>query len=319
MSKVGKSYKKTVELRAGTADETTPDTLITVTDPDSTEDFTLDKTEFGAAYTTPHVNVENPLDVVYVSGDETTNGSVRIVIDALNDIATIEERTDGVWNIGELQLSQGSLLLGRDLRISAGGHHIIVTTQDIPNQSLLLAVPFDDTGTFNPENTILGPRFVRRVQQPDDSGSVTTDDHTTAIVALNLTLSTEFYIKVGETGASEDVSIVLSEGVPPNDIVFFQKNFPASAFPANTEISFSLEPGVQFDADIQINSIITSAAAFTLLYESTLTVPWFALDFQLQEHEDLLTETLVLGNDLSLTFSNQLELARPNKDLPVLT
>ena len=46
MSLIGKSYKKTVELRKGSSSDVNDDTLITLTDPDSTEDFTLDIIDF---------------------------------------------------------------------------------------------------------------------------------------------------------------------------------------------------------------------------------------------------------------------------------
>jgi len=260
----------------------------------------------------------NPFDVLYLKGDETTDGSIRLIVDTLSDTATIEVRADGVWNLGELLLAQGSLNLGRDIRLSAAGHHVLVTDLVVPEQLFLLEVPYDDTGTGFPRTQIMTEKLIRRIQQPDNSGALTVATHTASIAAVNEVLTTLLYLQTGATAASAEASLVLTAGVPPNDVVFFQKNFPASQFPANSEIQIEMAPGVEFDPGEQINITLSSANAFTILYDSTLTIPWFALDFQQLGHEDLLTETLVLSNDLSLTFSNDLELARPNFDLVLL-
>jgi len=46
MSKVGKPYKKTVELRKGNPSDIADDSLITIGNPNTTEDFNLDKVDF---------------------------------------------------------------------------------------------------------------------------------------------------------------------------------------------------------------------------------------------------------------------------------
>lgn len=50
MSLIGKSYKKTVELRLGNKSDVEDVTLITLTNPDSTEDFTHDRVTFKASF-----------------------------------------------------------------------------------------------------------------------------------------------------------------------------------------------------------------------------------------------------------------------------
>jgi len=172
---------------------------------------------------------------------------------------------------------------------------------------------------WNPPSTpILGELVIRSIAQSDNSAPVTSASHTAAILVVNLLLTTKLYLQTGATAASDDVTISLSSGIPPNDNVFFQKNYPPSIFPANSEIEIDLTPGVHINPGEQVNSDISSPNAFTLLHNSALTLPWFALDFQQQGDEDLLTETLVLANDLSIAFSNDLELVRPNKDFSAL-
>ena len=50
MSKVGKPYKKTVELRQADDTEISTGTLITCTNPLNTEDFTLNRLDFLNGY-----------------------------------------------------------------------------------------------------------------------------------------------------------------------------------------------------------------------------------------------------------------------------
>ena len=269
-----------------------------------------------------NVGANNPGTTVYIgnitantAANETTDGSIRLILDTLSNVATVEARTDGVWNLTEFLISQASLNLGRDVRLSAAGHHVVVTDIVVPQQSFLPETPYDDTGTMAARTPIIGSKLTRAIIQPDESGSLTTTHHSTVFSVFLDVLNTQSYLKTGITGASADVSFILSAGIPPNDIIFFQQNYPPSKFPANSEVQIAFTPGVEFDIGEQINSNITSDNAFTILYDATLTLTWFALDFQEVGHEDLLTETLVLSNDLSITFSNNLELVRPNKDL----
>lgn len=261
----------------------------------------------------PHVNVANANDIVYIVGNDVTDGSIRVILDALSGIATIENRADGVWNPGEFQLAQGSLHLGRDVRLSAAGHHLIITTVDEDTEkTLVLGQQFDDTGTGFPESSIVSALEIRVIKQSDNSVSLTLTDHS-SVISSSLALVEKMYIQTGSTAASSDVEFILSEGISPDDIVVFQQNFPSSTFPADSEVEIDVSPGIEFNPDRQINASFTSDTAFTLLYDTTSTFLWFATDEQQIDHEDLLTETLILTNDLSIVFTNEGELLRGNE------
>lgn len=263
--------------------------------------------------TKPHVNITNPFDIVYIFGNEETDGSVRVILDTISDIATVETRADGVWNPGEFQLSQGSLFLGREVKLSAAGHHLIITTTDADvEKTLVVGQEFDDTGSSEPESTIVSSLDIRVVSQSDNSVSLTLTDHS-SVISSDLALVEKVYIQTGSTSATSDVQFILSEGVSPDEIVVFQQNFPSSIFPADSEVEIDLSPGVEFSPDREINISFTSDDAFTLLYDTTSTFLWLATDEQQISHEDILTETLVLSNDLSIAFTNEGELLRSNK------
>lgn len=52
-----------------------------------------------------HVNVINPLDVVYISGDENTDDGIRLRLDPTDGITHVERRTLGVWNPTPLEVT----------------------------------------------------------------------------------------------------------------------------------------------------------------------------------------------------------------------
>lgn len=254
----------------------------------------------------------NPTGLYYIKGSDKVEGSKRIAIDDLTGFPEIQLRTDNVWNAGELQIAQGSLILGREVRLSALGHHLLITSPDEGRQQIVLDQTFDELGTGSPETSIIGPLVSRVVRQPDDSTELILTEHTSSIITTGLVLCTQVYIKIGSVAASADVRVVFSEGVPPDDIVFFKQNFSALKFPANTEVIIETPPGINFDSGVQLNAFLTSPEAFAMRYDASSIALWFALDLQEQAHEDLLTESLTLSNDLSICFSNELELTRPN-------
>ncbi|KKK75234.1 hypothetical protein LCGC14_2875740, partial [marine sediment metagenome] len=262
------------------------------------------------------VNIVNPLNVVYLKGSETTDGSIRLIIDPSDERATLEIRQNEVWNFAELKLAQGSLLLGREASVSAASHHLVIKSPVIEEKHLVVNQDFDDTGTKSPESTIAAAKQIRVIGQSDNSVEQSLNNHSSVLAVTNESIVDKLYLKTGSVVASANIKVVLSHGIPPNDAVSFQFNIPASSFPANSEVIIDLSPGDGFNPNIQANLFVTSNNAFSLLYDTTSTFLWFALDSQQIDHEEVLTESLVLSNDLRIAFNNTGELARGN---PVFT
>jgi len=236
--------------------------------------------------------------ILYIKGDEDTDGSIRLIIDIISGVTAVEERSGGVWNLGEFQFAQGSILIGRDTKISVSGHHLVLNSPDFGRNHIIVAQDLQAESTGPPQATILGPFSIRQISQPDNSTSLTLANHASSVTATGFLLVTAVYLQVGAIGASDDVSVSFSIGIPTNDTIFFQKNYPASDFPANSEVRVDLSPGVEFDPGFQVNGFIDSPNAFTMRYNISSTVLWFAVDLQQLDHEDILVETLLLGNDL---------------------
>ncbi len=52
-----------------------------------------------------NVGVNNPGDTIYIKGNESTDGSLRIIADASGAFGVMEQRVSGIWVIADLQTS----------------------------------------------------------------------------------------------------------------------------------------------------------------------------------------------------------------------
>lgn len=126
MSLIGKPYKKTVELRKGTTSDVEDSTLITLTNPDSTEDFNLDRSDFEDALSIPDNTVEvmgdyTALiddDVIFVTGSATitlldpTAANKQVTIRNISGTTTIQA-SSGTVETASLSTGQASTMSPR--------------------------------------------------------------------------------------------------------------------------------------------------------------------------------------------------------------
>lgn len=98
MSRVGKSYKKTVELRRGDTSDVNGDTLVTLTNPSTTEDYTVDRENFSVSF---RVRKETNVTSTYqiLSSDDLIRCDGTFTV-TLPDATTIEGRQIDIKNIG---------------------------------------------------------------------------------------------------------------------------------------------------------------------------------------------------------------------------
>lgn len=266
------------------------------------------------ALNNPPLNVGafNSGEFLYVKGSEFVDGSVRFAVDPLTDAPQSQTRFEGVWNSGHLQVSQGSLILGQESRLSAVGDHLVVSETIFKDGHMILDQDFTDEGTGGPESAAVGPLQIRVIRQSDNSVELTTTDHQSRLDSANLVISKQLYLQIGAIGASADVLVVLTKGVPPNDIIFFEQNLPPASFSSNTEVTIDLFPGVEYTPGEQVNGFLTSTQAFTMRYDVSGTFLWFAIDLQPLVHEGIVLDKFILSNDLSVCFNNNLALVRGN-------
>lgn len=137
MSRVGKAYKKTVELRKGLESEIDDDLLVTVTDQSSTEDFNLTRAQFLSG---TGINPVNP-----TSGFIPINENAQFVDSPI--------RYDSGQNLlistATLQVPAGTYFLGQSVNLSNNAG--IISENDLVQQetSFFVNRPENDNGTFD--------------------------------------------------------------------------------------------------------------------------------------------------------------------------
>ena len=90
-------------------------------------------------------------------------------------------------------------------------------------------------------------------------------------------------------------------GLDDTGILIFDQTYPASDFPANTEIRLTLEGFLEFDFGDNTFTRISSAANFSLRTNLAGTVWWLAVDFSSIKDDDLLqTVEYVSGDNFTL-------------------
>lgn len=98
------------------------------------------------------VTISNGIGCIYLTGDESTDGSIRICSVPEDPMAHIEMRTDGVWNDTGFRFASSSVNLGRDLQLSAVGGFLETVNPSMMVDHLKTLIPhieFTDQGTQN--------------------------------------------------------------------------------------------------------------------------------------------------------------------------
>lgn len=238
-----------------------------------------------------NVTRQNDEGIIYIVGDADTDGSVRLVAEDV--ITRVEVRDLGVWNLGEFEVSAGTLLLGENVQLSAVGTHLQVGAVEGDVKRLMPALTFDDTGSRGPHTPILSARQNRIVLQSDNSNEVLSTEHIFVITDDLSSIAYTLYAQSGEVGSSAIINLEITEGEPPNDVPFWSRRFPAESWPANTEAALPFYPGLSFDFSAysgnvdRINVKATSENAFSVKYNADLSSPWFAADLQPQVVEPI--------------------------------
>lgn len=257
------------------------------------------------AYGDGFAGVGTPGGIIYVKGDATTEGSLRLVPDVLGENVEMQRRMDGVWNDTGIQIAASTVHLGRELQISGAGGHVRTYETNSDILALLPDIPFTHAaGTGFPHASVLGPILTRVVVQSDESAEVVGTDLQSTYLNSSRSLTSKVYMKVGSVAATKPVTVTFRRESISGSILW-QRNFPASmmAMP-NVEFEVDLVGMVEAEANEQIHVQLASTAPMSLKTNAAQTNVWIALNFHLLAEEELLQDNLLLSNDAGIIFTN---------------
>lgn len=225
-----------------------------------------------------NVGVNNPGEAVYLKGNESTDGSVRIKLDGT--ISEIQERESGIWVASELRLDASTLFLGRDVSIKGVGSHLQINSVEGNRKSLLLEAVFDDFGTDLPHAHVLLPRQNRVVFSPNTVGEIITSLFELEVASFLTAFRYQYYFKTGSVAATDSITMTLTKGHAPGGTLVFTKTMPASQWPANTEVIVELDGAVSLSVGAPLLLTISSNSNFSLIGDAANGGNFFAMDFQ---------------------------------------
>ncbi len=244
---------------------------------------------------------------IYIKGDDTTDGSVRLMLTSGDTIAHIEQRANGVWNDGSLRTASGSVLVGRDLTIAAAAGFIETRNPSGiigHTRSLIPHIQFDDDGTKQPQTPI--------VKDEEDFVIYSTAVSETIGTSIGIDLGVspgrileESKHEVGTVSATSSVTVSMYLGTDNTGFLMDRRVIPASDMVAGTTVEINYDNDLGFLANQQTFMEFTSASNISLKTDSggnPLTIH--------EGHElsslELVTENLVFDNNLGHVLDNDL-------------
>lgn len=192
-----------------------------------------------------NVGVNNPDNFVYVKGNESTDGSLRLLRDETLLNVEFQLRTNGVWNVTGIQIAAASVFLGWSLKLSGAGEWL-QTFEDVTGRNALIPhVFYTDAGTGTVHSPVLDAKIIKFIFQPDDSEEVTGTTLSIDVLGTQNFLLSKGYFRVGSIGSTSPVMVTLRAGSSSGPI-FWQENFPTSVFATpNSEVEIALESLVE--------------------------------------------------------------------------
>ena len=219
----------------------------------------------------------------YIKGDENTNNSIRIIDD--NGTPVFQKRENGVWNDSDLRVNGDSLHIGRDLSISAAGHHIVTSSKSGSENFILIPSSFNDSGTKEPEMPILNVKEIKTITQNDDTNEAIGTTFGYIVIPSESQIISRLYYQTGSIPATKDIILRAYIGTDNAGILYLQKVIPVSEWIANTEIQIDIPGFLNYIDGVSIYGELTSTESFSIKTNVTQDQPWRAADRWVMTHE----------------------------------
>lgn len=242
---------------------------------------------------TKSVSEQNKDDYIYLRGDAITEGSIRMEIDLLKDAMEVTTLKDGVWGRYSLELSTGTLWLGKEVGLGAMGHNLI--TEQSGNNVHFFPHTIFNTATkthgHDAAVTHIYGNTVRFVAQADESGEFTGVRFTTSLQGVGDVLVSNSYYKTGNTSPTTVMRNNIYQGTDETGTLIFSQNYSASNFPANTEINLPYNGSIEYHDGVDYFGVWECDTSFSFKTNAAVDEFWIAADL-LFKREDNLFQTV---------------------------
>lgn len=256
----------------------------------------------------PDVTRRNKNDILYIKGDENTDGSIRLIFSD-KEFAGIQLRAGGVFNDTSFRISSSSLQVGLDLTISAAASFIETFNPSIADEHQRALVPhitFDDSGTAtSPHTAVLKPLDPSVIFGPAISQVTSTSIGINFNTTHARIIETLFH-EVGTIGATQPVKHSIYVGTDNTGLLIKETNLGINKVLADQPLAlqFNRDVGLRNNSPYFIE--LTSPVAFSLKTDSGGN-PLLAFLEQELGILNMVTENLIWNNDLNHVLNNSLD------------
>lgn len=253
------------------------------------------------------VGESNDSEVVYIKGNENTNGSLRIIPDtSFQTEAEFQLREDGVWNDTGILIAASTVYLGRELQISGGGEYMLTKDSNTSIRSLIPHVRFNvSSGT---EETVVVPKVgvlnENVIIQPDNSGSISGEQIQFEITATDLLLANRLILQTtSQTMEGTFIRVSLFRSSDYASGLFYQRTYPIEFFIENMDVQLDTDGLVELMENETFYVQLDSDGTMYFAADATNTIPYFGGSFY-ELDEDTITPDEFGGATKFLTFDN---------------
>lgn len=227
-------------------------------------------------------------DELHIKGFPNQDGSIRFAIDDNTGIGIIQERIAGLWQPTSFKTGPKSILLGERISISATGHYLSI--EDVDGHSHLFAHSRLIDGLSISDTKILNAYlFTERVIfQANNAGVWVGSNLEFTIFSADYILADSAYYQTDSVAATQPIRYQIWEGVDDTGTKIFDQIYPASEFPANTEIKITTAGSLEFEEGLTFFHRLNSTANFSLKTNVAQDTPWIAADISNVREDDLL-------------------------------
>lgn len=272
----------------------------------------------------PDVTRRNKRGLIYLTTDVTADnsletapeGSIRIAFEAGDPTAHIEKFASGVWNDTGFRFASSSILIGRDLQISAvGGFLETLNISEIDQhiKALLPHIQFDINGTLGAAHMpVLDIREDFVVFPGPTTGEIVSTTIGQAFSAIPTRVLHSVTHEVGSVSSASPIQVSYYKGTNNTGPLLNRINLPANSMVANTPLTIVYDSDFGFENATNIFFEFISTANISLDTNAGGNVITTQNGHTIDEL-DILLDEMVLANDLSLTFDNNLNFVVHNR------
>ena len=154
-----------------------------------------------------HTSTINEIGTLYLSGTSGTDGGIRFALDSSTDFATIQKNNSGAWQKTEMEFAGGSIVLGKNNKISTAGHELMTERINDDQKHLYARSTFSggDTGHHDPVKIVNFDDVLKAVIIYDEPTEQVGTELYLGIVTTGInSMLRDLIVKIGSVPATSD-------------------------------------------------------------------------------------------------------------------